>query len=829
MGEVLNNTLHGPDGTTPDDASLAASARTGTLTIADNARAQYSDEVEVAGRATIRVATGHHRQGAASAEGAATPRLEFTPPGSVWAARFYHWLPDLREAGHGLDEHRWLARLGGDHGLIVRVQSNGGVQYRLKPNDLAAPVIGFSDAFGGIPAPGQIVRVEARYDGSDLAIDLYSPPHSTTAVGGYVFEGVALSGGVYLSGFRYRDGVLLQRGDHDSQLSGTPVADRQNQLLVWDPSALPEHGADGDYGEETEEWVEAFQTAFGLDPIDGIIGPETGAALDLMVAEAQSDPVPDPLWLSHLAVLDDAEFVGPEIRDVSATAVVLASGDAGQAKTAMVEAWAAAEVSARAVVEPDIPFGFPFKIVTEIDVPGHSWVDISGDVRDTDPITIRRGRSDWGSRADAARLTLKLNNRHGRYSPRNPASPYYGLLKRNTPIRVYVVGEEGLPVYRFAGEVAEWPLVWDLSGNDVWVNLEAAGPLRRMNRGTRRVRDALRRYIARHDPVAYWPIDTGSDVRVIPSAVEDGFDMGVLAVAGSSGSLGFRATQMDWGAGQLEPWLTPVARTSEERGVISGRVRAPGSAAVAWAVDVVRSGKGGEGMDRLNVHTTTPETSQSQEWRLRFNPTSSNDGPDLRLFVRDYEDDEPSGAFEELGVAAEPGLYLEQPRTVRLEVREDGSAADWWLWIDGQLMDSGTTGAVGAPKPVNLVEYSWTPPGDDGSAASVGHIAVWDLARTVPAPHSLELRRAMDGHTGERAGNRIRRLAEEERVAVEAIGDLEDTPVMGPQYADAVLDLMRECEEVDDGVLHEARDRPALLYRTGRSRYNQTISSEGAA
>ena len=47
----------------------------------------------------------------------------------------------------------------------------------------------------------------------------------------------------------------------------------QECLLAWNPEALPEHGADGDFGNETAEWVGRFQTAFGLEKtgkIDGV-------------------------------------------------------------------------------------------------------------------------------------------------------------------------------------------------------------------------------------------------------------------------------------------------------------------------------------------------------------------------------------------------------------------------------------------------------------------------------------------------------------------------------------------------------------------------------
>ncbi|MFI7315138.1 hypothetical protein [Streptomyces hygroscopicus] len=72
---------------------------------------------------------------------------------------------------------------------------------------------------------------------------------------------------------------------------------------------------------------------------------------------------------------------------------------------------------------------------------GGMWTDITADTfTRRQQITITRGRADEAARTDPARCQLGLNNRDGRYSPRNPMSPYYGLIGRNTPIRVSVAG-----------------------------------------------------------------------------------------------------------------------------------------------------------------------------------------------------------------------------------------------------------------------------------------------------------------------------------------------------------------------------------------------------
>lgn len=88
----------------------------------------------------------------------------------------------------------------------------------------------------------------------------------------------------------------------------------------------------------------------------------------------------------------------------------------------------------------------PLPISVEISLDGSAWTDITTDVRADDQIQITRGRSDWGQQVDAGRCSFSLGNTDGKYSPRNPESPYYGQIGRNTPVRVSVE----------TGSVAAW-------------------------------------------------------------------------------------------------------------------------------------------------------------------------------------------------------------------------------------------------------------------------------------------------------------------------------------------------------------------------------------
>jgi hypothetical protein len=159
------------------------------------------------------------------------------------------------------------------------------------------------------------------------------------------------------------------------------------------------------------------------------------------------------------------------------------------------------------------------------------WVDITAYVMVRDDggnISITRGRRDEGGTADHAVLNLLLDNRDGRWSPRNPTGTYYGLIGRNQPIRVSVPNGLGGKSYRFWGEVSTWPQMWDPTGTDIWVELEASGILRRLSQGPPSENSLI--YDGITSPQlsglrAYWPCEDPSDATEIKSALVNGSPM----------------------------------------------------------------------------------------------------------------------------------------------------------------------------------------------------------------------------------------------------------------------------------------------------------------
>lgn len=96
----------------------------------------------------------------------------------------------------------------------------------------------------------------------------------------------------------------LSRGDH-----GTAVTAMQRALLAWDQTCLPEWGADGDFGGETEAALKAFQASEGL-PVTGVYDEATRKML--------AEPLPQspaPTAPSGREPVDDGGTDASELSD----------------------------------------------------------------------------------------------------------------------------------------------------------------------------------------------------------------------------------------------------------------------------------------------------------------------------------------------------------------------------------------------------------------------------------------------------------------------------------------------------------------------------------
>ncbi|MDX2921305.1 hypothetical protein [Streptomyces sp. NE06-03C] len=111
----------------------------------------------------------------------------------------------------------------------------------------------------------------------------------------------------------------------------------------------------------------------------------------------------------------------------------------------------------------------PLDVRVELGI-GGAWTDVTGDTYTRSPITITRGAADESSSLEPSTCELEFNNRLGKYSPRNPLSPYYGLIGRNTPVRVSVPGPESY--LQVDGSATSWARTPDTAALDITGDLD---------------------------------------------------------------------------------------------------------------------------------------------------------------------------------------------------------------------------------------------------------------------------------------------------------------------------------------------------------------------
>lgn len=179
---------------------------------------------------------------------------------------------------------------------------------------------------------------------------------------------------------------------------------------------------------------------------------------------------------------------------------------------------------------------FPLGIAVELLVNG-AWTDITQYVYQRDGLHITGGSVNWGDTPQPAQCTFTLNNRDGRFTPGYVSGAYYPYLVRNLKMRVSVTATSSsgnfYSGYRFHGEIPDWPPLSDISGNDVYVQVTATGPLRRIASGGGQGSALTRYYQALtglYTPIAYWPCEEDpGNTGIIGTGFAGGSDMTVIS------------------------------------------------------------------------------------------------------------------------------------------------------------------------------------------------------------------------------------------------------------------------------------------------------------
>jgi len=339
------------------------------------------------------------------------------------------------------------------------------------------------------------------------------------------------------------------------------------------------------------------------------------------------------------------------------------------------------------------------------------YTDISDYTRPR--VVIARGRVGDAVQTGPTLIGTRLRNPEGIFSPRNIAGPYYGRLRRQTPLQVRLDPGTGM-VTRGIAYVPEWPPRWTGPDIDDRLELEAGGILRRLGAG-QDVRSALRRMIVFHGPVNYWPMEDGTEAGIAGSAVSGGKPLSI------SGTVDFATAEGPPGSLPLPSNLLDLG------GELTGA--GTGSASTSWGLSFIVSFPPDNYPDEAILGAIASWTVPGHSLFARFRlATFFGEGFGISLDAFDSFGTE----FTILGSGDSADITRDVFHHVLIWSEQSGGNIVSTMYFDGVLVNTdtraGTNGATGigdlTVSPV-LDEFAITA---TAANVSVGHWAIYDDA-----------------------------------------------------------------------------------------------------
>lgn len=441
-----------------------------------------------------------------------------------------------------------------------------------------------------------------------------------------------------------------------------------------------------------------------------------------------------------------------------------------------------------------------------------TWTDLSSRLR-AEPIRTRAGKSSGARHVSPGTCTVTLVNDDAALTPLHPMSPYWPNVELGTPLRVRVQWA-GVWYERFAGFADQWEPTY-LSTGVVGqmasaVRITASGILRRLEQGAQPELSAMRRTISASGPVAYWPAEDGQ------AASQAGASIAGTAALRVSGGVEFRLVEdyVTFAGNALRFGTTALADLADG-GTLAALLPADATTATGGGAWTVHAAMLVDTLSTLSGDVVVAEWTTTggtyTRWQIKVTTTSRTQvigvtSAGAATTLIDHGGASP--AFHHYAVSASlSGGTV----TVRLET---------------SLTSVKTTtfaGALGGVTAVSVNASSAT----SSSEMPAGHIAVWAVAPlpirvdTVEADGAF-VRPARLSYLFESATGRLARLIAEDGISLDMPApDADSVQRMGWQDPGARLDLYRECEQVDGGILHESGFGLAYLPRSAR--YNPPV------
>lgn len=350
--------------------------------------------------------------------------------------------------------------------------------------------------------------------------------------------------------------------------------------------------------------------------------------------------------------------------------------------------------------------------------------------------------------------------------------------------------------YRFCGEVSSFPQKWDISGTDVWTEIEGAGILRRLNQGEAPVSSTLYRTLfARTDLVAYWPCEDGSDARTMASAVSGGRALWCDGTPEFASDSSFVCSAP-----------VPVFNGSRWHGYIKPYTDT-GTVSVRFLLNIPLAGLGG------NVTIATLRTAGDvNNWDIIVNSVGN-------LNVTGTDRSGTQQFTQTIGFALNG-----RPSYVGVRLVKTGS--DTVVTMDVIDIGAQTNLSGGATMAGLLTDRATSLLLNTNSTlqdVGMGHISVQSSINPVFADAAMFS--SVLANINETAETRLIRLCAENNIPFFRSGSLGNSAKMGYQGIDTVINLLRECEATDMGILYEDRAGYGLAYRSRNSILNEAAGA----
>jgi hypothetical protein len=357
-------------------------------------------------------------------------------------------------------------------------------------------------------------------------------------------------------------------------------------------------------------------------------------------------------------------------------------------------------------------------------------------------------------------------------------------------------------LYRFTGEVSTWPQKWDLTGTDVWVEVQASGVLRRLQQGRSPVQSALRRQLSTvsTNVKAYWPME------------DNGADRFASAIAGKPSMWPIvsgidAAADTDFVGSDALPTFT----TGSYRGQVP-YYAATGESMMRFLLKVPTGGFASA--KRLMMASTTGTAARWDVW-------STSTG---NLHITVYDADDVSLATQNTGLACNGGELL----LVSLELTQNGADIDYGLVILEQGAGSGSFNSYTlTTNTFGRIDYVYVggQDGQDLGGTVIGHVSVHNAVASIFSDVAqFNGWGAYGTSKGENPTTRISRLSEENdlpHLYARSYGLSGNYTALGAQGVKTYLELVREAVAADLGLLFEQIDEVGIGYRSRVSLYNQ--------